>query len=792
MTSSPTPASASPSLKEALVNQQFTSLPPPIEKIMHELLASASSTTIENEVNWYHMYTESAGKDKLDPSKSSNEILQACMSSLQKDTSKKNITATIRFASLLIHSGNHGATAISNTHSQQAGKVLHQLNQRILTVLQNLICPKDDSSNDFNADIIITNARWYLQLLLNVMEPIAGLNTVCATIWRGIGDIATALSQALKYRNSHHNDSVDEDKSLSTSQDYQYFEKAMERIYVLIREGFQTATIGEKQAVKMGKLLKFFFMRLIQLIPLLSPLVHDAESDNHGRIKDRDHSSLDRHLVAIIHFCGFVIQNRVSLGTDSANQLGQKINVCLDKLLSISTVRTPTNVTWTSIPHNPCILESLLQLHARGSANTNEFWLGKFDTFYKMLSVIASNLAEKKNKADAINLTGSEWAIICSMCENLVFQMMPRCYGVMTSLSASNSEYGIISAKVLNTIANVLILLERTACAETGVNSKRLLHRWMIRCLARNQLGNPEKDGSLHPLSSQIWTTILQNHAIRSFLHDCKHKLNALSDEITVSTNCDGLIRIMSKILFDKRTGALLRRNIGIIFYRLINTSSSKLVLLRKRIEVVLVSSYVDFLSTMKDKESSFKRKRNSSICSQWVNIKGFAEIGPLIEILSKSKIFWSKLSSSARDSLIEDCSSLLLVRSTNISKKEKRFSQLASKALDLTYVMASIMVGAEKQVVNGAKKLAHQNLLFVPTQQSIGTCYLGLSRLSRSYLSNLNQLSQKQSHHLAATVKSFSAQKSSVGNKYWAAIVLSSFGSVLSIQSSQAMESVS
>jgi len=752
----------------------------------------------------------------------SNEIIQASLSLLQKQINHESITGTIRLATLFIYYGNantnansngngNGNNSAGNGYSQQAGKVLHQLTQRILTKLQNQDSINTNDVNDDASISIISNARWYLQLLLNVMEPIAGLNTVCATIWRGIGDLAIAISQAPALQVSALNQGGDI-PSLDyhdRDQDYQCCVQAMERIYVLIREGFHAAVdLGveegqqqrqRQQAAKMGKLLKFFFMRLMQLIPLISSHKHYMFGKDGDKGTDTDSSSLDNHLFAMIQFRGFVIQNRDGLGTDSAKQLSQKINACLEKLLGVRNNVHAHNTTWTLIPYHPSTLNSLLQLCRRGSASASasDFWVGKLDTLVNILNNIHSTLIEKHKTGKVMELSSEEWDVISSICENLIFHIVPMCYEFMTCMLAINIEFGIIFANVLSAIGDILILLENTSITDRGgKDSRRMLYRWMIRCLASihpNARGKERKGGTIHPLASQMWMAVVQTHIVRSFFRDRRNNGNASSDDLSVCSKSDDLVRIMSRIMFDRRTGATLRRNIGVILYRLLTISNPKLILLRKRIEAILISAYLEFLSNMKDKQSSLKRKRNSSGCSQWINVKGIADIGPIIDLLSCSEALWSKMSSSARETLLEDCSSILLVGCNNDNKKRNKFSQLVEKAPGLTYVIASILDGARAMNLpkNKMEEVRHNILLVSMQQNNARESGLGLFRLARRCISISKQLPPKQFQHLTKTIKLYSAPTSSVRNKFGAAIVLSTFGTVLFSNSSQAAASV-
>ena len=214
-----------------------------------------------------------------------------------------------------------------------------------------------------------------------------------------------------------------------------------------------------------------------------------------------------------------------------------------------------------------------------------------------------------------------------------------------------NDMFSSMMANALGAIGNILLLLERkrirmnrhnknNACASAGgkwKSGRRILHRIMLRWLDRgDDSAKGGVCGSMHPLASQIVMALVQTHIVRSFLMDryeCetgaattrstnenissnetkinngkKESTNRTKGKVSLSFNSDGLVRSMSRIMFDRRTGTILRRNIGVVLYRILvmcnNALNAMLILipLKKRVEAVLISSYQDFLfHNMKD-----------------------------------------------------------------------------------------------------------------------------------------------------------------------------------------------
>ena len=67
----------------------------------------------------------------------------------------------------------------------------------------------------------------------------------------------------------------------------------------------------------------------------------------------------------------------------------------------------------------------------------------------------------------------------------------------------------------------------------------------------------------MHPLASLMVVPVLQIHIVRSFLRDRTHAVDVQKSEVESASSkkadfcfkADGLLRIMSNILFDRRTG---------------------------------------------------------------------------------------------------------------------------------------------------------------------------------------------------------------------------------------------
>ena len=975
MTSSPPPAVtvATTSTTQQKERKEGPIIPPPeIHEFLSFIKPKESSSkrkdsSVANEKQWYHSLSSSSSS-LSSPSSSntkdliqgvSNEVLQASVSFCQKELHTRlhrdTITVLVRLATLWIHrgtctstngngegqgnengNGNHNGNSFGTAYSQQAGKILQQITQLLLSKLktnsqqqqqQQQSRPMDGDNSMMETDLIL-NTRWFLHLLLFVMEPIAGLNTVCATIWRGIGDLSTALrsreasaasasastsagmctststsskeNKSQQEQDINMNQDMDEtkdmDKDKCEDEDELFCKQAMDRIYILIGEGFQAALGGHEygnddiinghnpnpnpqqqaQAAKMGKLLKFFLLRLLQLIPLLNQNPVDQQTKTNQSASTPKHShkhtnkrnypvSLDmsHHLSVMMHFRGIVLLNQDRLGEDSVKQLGSKIDACIQKLLIHGTpVPVPVHVpapfhigavdvddtTNSFLVHDPFIYWKLLQLCGNeegavpvpvpsrvrgplgeGSRRKSYFWMGKLYTLIELLDQIHIKMdqAGKATISASSSVSNKEWEVITSLCEVVMCQVVPMCYPLIPTIDSSSIGLGPFSivANALKAIGNVLILLERTSTLnksnDGGTNftnmsankaSRKILHRLMVRWLDSHSSGQrinnrngprqrQVKGSHMHPLASQMVVAVLQIHIVRSFLRDRTHAVeedvqkseveSASSTKVDFSFKSDGLLRIMSKILFDRRTGSTLRRNIGVVLYRLLQMPDPVLTSLKMRVEAILVSSYVDFLCHIKDSRASLKRKRDSSESSgirvQWTNIMGLNDVGPILDLLSCSKQFWSKVSSSKREELLEDYSRLFLVGCDRNEMKKKRSSQLFERAPGLTYVSASILEGAifMTHIQHSQREEVRRQIFKVSMPEDhVRASDLGLFRLARRCILGSKMSSQDLVQHLMRVISVLSRQKAPMKNQFGAAILLAVSAAVLSSDS--------
>lgn len=717
---------------------------------------------------------------------------------------KLQIVGTIRLATLLIHATNNHPQN-SNLYSQLATKILQQLSQRLTSIFQSIslsipmpmpmngnVATESDSLQNPQSENCRTLGciRMYLSLLLQVIEPIAGLNMVCATVWRVIGDLASLLGPRLEDSNDDNDDDNHKDDSNDISSKEEggsFLLQVMDRIVVLIRQGFQVALAQDGtgncggHAGRMGKLMKFFLLRMLQLIPLINCKKHDGGGDDH------DHA-LEGYISTMLGFRGMiVIVENPGLDVDgSVQQLGKKVDLCVEKML-----QRFSNSGYNSVGGgkdqvlcSSSSKEILLLLDVRHSLQdgiggfrreSDVFWIGKWYTLLDRLEQTILTILEQKLR----EISAQDWDACIAICENLVWQIIPMCHEHICSAGSNFANANEFLSRSMKLIGDTLFVLERVRARDSAtsregmrgcINTRRSqnvnrIHGIMIRWLGC-QRGNNKVH--VHPMTKEVLLGSVQMHIIRSF-----HQDHAASVSVVAVGHNDGLLRTMAKLLLDGRTGNVHRENMGIIFHRLMTISSPSLMPLRQRVESILMTAVVDFIQRLKEPQSCGKRKRSG--CTQWMSPIWFSKLGPLMELLLSTEALWSKMGSTKRDGILKDFSSLLLLDTGNEDRKAKRMCLMITKAPDLLHLVFSLLVGC--RYFTKVKKDQMREGFFLALSQTAPdhTGNLALFHFTRHILSSSMTLSQTEQQHFLKAIRILSSKQSSTRNKFGGAI-LSSF----------------
>ena len=350
----------------------------------------------------------------------SNEHVQ--LEQMTSSWSQVQIIASIRFLTLLIK--------VQSTYPQKVTLTAQNLLQNNLTCLQNSKRSKE--------------IRIYLSLLLKVIEPIAGLNAISASVWRSISDLSTTLSTLPQ----------------ETCLDLQSFEKllchSIDRILVLIQQGKEAISCNTMQIHKMGKLVKFFLVRLLSLIPLLQS-VHIEDKEQLWKL----------YMTQFIYLKGgFRLLGKETDGGIYEIILGleNKVEACLQKFIQIGS--NIMNVESSESSNSILVPKVLYMLCFLGKGadgmfhDCDTFWFGKWLT----LQTIVENINNLILEQQIHSVSEQQLKSFLILCETLIWETMPMCYGYISSRGSvsNNISYS------LGGICNLFILLERTNITTTS------------------------------------------------------------------------------------------------------------------------------------------------------------------------------------------------------------------------------------------------------------------------------------------------------------------------------------
>ena len=783
-----------------------------LNQFLSDLLSpSPFNSSIEAEQLWYNKHQQPC--NLIQQISSNQKILQSAVSFLHKDQeSLKNLiifssiqndirsqeqrddrngnddfvtsspswswlelqmVSTVRLATLLIHASSANIpTNNSKTYGPIAEEILQYIAQRLTSVLQSMTDENSQDSDPPGSQHLQKDClgiiRKYIFLLLTVIEPIAGLNAVCAMVWRIVCELASLLGR------------IEGGESVLLL--------AMDRILILIREGFQVALIHtdgngtrnedgnstvHRQPGRMVKLLKFFLLRMMQLIPLLEYCRIDGDLHQDGKSTCAD--ALGRYIAAMMEFRGMIVENQVEQRVDSAvQQLGTRVDSCIDKMLHRfrNDIDGDCDGGKSPILYSSRAIQMLIKIRP-GSRKGNDlhFWIGKWFTLLTVLEQSVTAILQSQLR----ELSVADWNACVSLCDNILWQAIPMCHVYIALGSTFAAD---LLSKSIQVIGDALHVLERVHMIAPTLSSRDCQKEWKRRNHLHRviiQWIGCRKGDKIHPLTKEVLLAIVQVHIIRSFERD--HGTTSAS--ACNSSSCNTLLRIMSKLLLNSRTGKMQRENVGIIVYRLMDISSPHLLPLKQRVESILILAFIDFLQKLKDPISNGKPKRIA--CTQWVSPTALSNLGPLMHRLSSSGVMWAKMGSSKRDLLLEDLSTLFLLDLASEEKRAKRMHLLISKAPVLLHLAFSLL--DECACFPTPKKDQMRRGFFLALSQTpkIDSSDFALFRFARKILSSSKVLPQKEQTHFLKAMRFLSSKESSMRNKFGGAMLSSSLCSALS-----------
>jgi hypothetical protein len=596
---------------------------------------------------------------------------------------------------------------------------------------------------------VYRTAGFYQGLLLNVMEPIVGMNVVCATIWRDMAELSVVLSSLVVV--------CKEERYRSDQQEF--ICNAIDRILALIGQGLDVVIAAAAAAAitvdggedvnkgdKMGKLLKFFFLRLLQFIPLL-----DLKRDC-GLIG----SKLTRYLACIVEFKGIMLGKNSLVGQDVVLLLNGKIDLCLAKLLECRHTENSKCGFYESRA-----LRLLLRGNNRGSSGGggSRFWIGKWCVLLDLLMDVFRRIATGTKVALSMN----EWEDIEFICETLLWQTAPMCHDIVTA----GIDLDLVS-KTLDVMGSLFLLVERLPLGPKHGKCWKHLHHLLLRWM-----GGLTRDGHIHPLTFELVLAIVQVYTIQSFVRgqngDC---MNA--KKRTSTKYYERFVRLISRLLFDARISRIHRRNIGIVLLRIMGVSCSMLVPLKRHTESILIDSFIRFLKNLKqDPQPNRKRKRSAHI--RWQSLLSLIDIAPLIRCIFSKKILWSKLNSSTRKNLVDIFSELLLLGDENLDRKLQRIRLLMTRTPDLLYIVCSFLKACDNELLSKGNELLDILLLALSQDQIVERGNpIGFCRLVHCFISEMNNLTPRQQMLYMNAMSYLSSAKSSTKSKFGGALLSS------------------
>lgn len=509
--------------------------------------------------------------------------------------------------------------------------------------------------------------QYLASILLYALQPMAGLTSASATIWRSICDISQRYP---KYINDIH---IVRDALNCLVQ--QVIHPGMENACscTLSTTAVVSGLSSSGNGKKMAKLLKFFLCRLETFMTLES----DADEE---WIKENHHHDDDQLQNVIMYL--LIWRGQVELSTlVEIQHLGRKIDDCLEKWVLCHKNKV-TRMNWWRV-------QILLKW------NTNHRNHELFYSYGKLVFLIhlVQTFVPSYSKQEQMN--ADEWEGLLSIVESLLFHIIPKCHELVTTAADSN----MIMTRTLGSISDVLLLLERyPSVSNLGTNSTSEpscrfseLHHYLLKWLALCHPPTSHRDSSMvvvHPLTYELVQTTIYLHVIRSY------SLDSTQQSCIVSH----MMGLCSKLLFSDRTHNTLRRNISTLIFQILSNDS--LPSLKMLCESVVIIEAQEFVLNLQVK-SSGKRKRNEDQFQRWKDLDGYVDLQPVFSKVLND-VFWTRLGDSKRDNLIRDIEILLLLQE-NEGSQCNRLRILTKQAPTLQSFVSSMLLNAP--FVNQTKK---------------------------------------------------------------------------------------
>lgn len=458
-----------------------------------------------------------------------------------------------------------------------------------------------------------------LFVLLHALQPVAGLTSASATIWKSICDLSQAYPQpAIEIR------------------------VVQESMHCLVKDIIQSGIASccstavnshNGESKKMVKLLNFFLSRLDSLLRICSSNQKDVV--RYSPKTDAEIYDIMKHLISW----------RGDIGLSPSmdiQSLEKKLDVCLETLVSFN--RRDGSESIESVHLRMLEDFSLMNLTRETSSMAYGTWI--------FLLHLMEQLYISFLKTQWMEI--STWEIMLSTVESLLLRILPKCHHVIIM-----DEEHMTLSRSLKVISKLLMFLERFPVlmdVNKGTKTCNFItfqHRlisWLGFC-------DHEKK-SMHAMSYELVLSTVYLHAIIS---------NYYSSDGKGYIICH-MIQLCSNLVFSDRTSDVLRNNICCLMSRIMSNESSQL---KSVCGPLLLLEFQNFMSDIKPLKVSKRKRSGDCIYHRWKTLSSYHNLQILIAKLL-GRTFWSRLGEVKRETLIKNFEDLLLLHNEDDKRLER------------------------------------------------------------------------------------------------------------------------
>jgi hypothetical protein len=415
-------------------------------------------------------------------------------------------------------------------------------------------------------------------------------------------------------------------------------------------------------------------------------------------------------------------------------QIIPKVEQCIEKILfqslflNITTkaIHEPILGICLTLDHSSYDHRQQQQYHHIDNHFTQGFWIGKLNVLLSILKLKRNKRREQINYFSSIlhASDGDNWSeTIATICENILFNIIPQCHGWLTIHQQQQQQESIgspttndkttiatVNTELIIDLIHVIVDCITISHPLTGSSNSKLemrLVKWLSP-LCYNQNRIKPLHQNKHPLSLELSLILIHHYIIQSL----QFKTVAGVTPAT-TTGVFKMIRLLARLVFHQRTEIHFRINICTLLIRLCKSMSimklsldqqnswSHLTKSIEQIEGIMFHECHCFLTNILqgcvNQRVNSERKHDDNDHSDkkssiWILFHGFEHVIDLIEWIATYQSFWRQ---QGTDFILDSFTNLLMMDDCDKDLGASKVSNLVIERPELLHLGIVVVSGA-------------------------------------------------------------------------------------------------